>query len=1427
MDVIGCIIIAVIVEKRSEIMRFLTKGTLPYKLLPLVLCLSLLVVPVQGYAAAPVFQDKVQYYNGSNIYKVENSDVNGDGKEDLLVLDLGSNKVSVLLGIGDGTFQGQKDVSVRGNPRGIAVADFNGDGNLDIVVTSANDNMISILLGSGDGNFQLFDSIAVGNWPEDVLATDLNGDGKVDIVTANHASNTLSILQGVGDGTFVAQTSLSVGIYPRSIVAADFNGDGRVDLAAANSGSNTISILLNSGTESGIAFNSISNYGTGISPLALHAADFNSDGKMDVALAANGDHSVNVFLGQGDGTFGSYSSYYLGYYPLNLTLGDFDGDELLDIAGGVQDGNLAILFGNRDGTFQSVWSYPYGSFTARLTSGNFNGDNKADIATANTNKILVMNSVLELTAPTNITLSSAQIVENNAVGLAVGTLSATDSNKGESFTYSLVSGSGDSDNSSFEISGNTLLASASFDYEEQSSYSIRIRVTDSAGLAFEKSFTIVVGDENEAPIDITLSGSSISENAAAGTTVGVLSAKDPDAGESFTYTLVSGAGSTDNSSFQIVNDQLLTYAVFDYEAKNSYEIRVRVTDNGTPALSYEKTFTITVTDVNEAPTDLILSSTTIDENEPIGTTIGFFSALDKDKDETLTYELVSGAGDTDNASFMLDEAELKLNTGLNYKTQSSYSIRASVKDSAGHTLEQEFIISINDVNEAPVGELHIQSEAEIIGTRNITLQLTASDPDGDALDMRFSNDSVTWGAWEPFAAAKAWTLSAPDGDKTVYMQLRDEQGLISTTYEASIKLDTTAPTGTIVIQNGDDLSRHKQIVLTVKTEDAGGIGGVQARFSNDQTNWSEWEAAQSSSYSKDWMLKDGKGTKSVYMQLKDAIDNTSMSLSDTIDYKSLPKLSDVTLSVDNADIVMLSGADFQYSNEDGSALQSIIFITLPDSGTLKLDGTAVIAGQSVDMTDISKLTYTPRSGWKGTTTLEWNGSDGEVDAESSAHITFTVTGSTGSGSSSGSGSTPVQPSTKNVTIIINGIAYEQFATASTTTASNNRTQTTITLDDNKLLAILKTIPNLSTITIPFLEEIDQVSLKLSGSIAANLNLQGITVQLETATASYSIPGRELDGLSSKFGEVSELKDFTINFTITSLSPDSPEAAFQKKKDGNIVFVSPAIDFQLTASYNGKTVEIKQFNGYVERRIAIPAGILLDKITTGVVVKSDGTLAHVPTKIVEQNGHYYAVINSLRNSIYSVIYNDKSFIDVAGHWSKDIVEEMGARLIVGGVDDTHFEPNTAITRAEFTAIIVRALGLREANQSAAFTDVLANGWYYTSVAIAQQYGLIQGYSGSEFGPNQSITRQEAMVIVQRALKLAGLELDLSKEDIDAQLLGFKDSSSVAEWAKAAAALSIKLGIIEGSAELASPERSITRAETAVIMNRMLAAADLIK
>ena len=204
------------------------------------------------------------------------------------------------------------------------------------------------------------------------------------------------------------------------------------------------------------------------------------------------------------------------------------------------------------------------------------------------------------TAPTNITLSTATVNENNVAGAGIINLTATDANIGEAFTYTLVAGTGDTDNASFTINGSSLRAVAAFDFETKTSYSFRLKVTDKGGLSFEKEFTISVINVNEAPTALALSNTSVLENGASGTTVGTLAGTDADAGDTHTYALVTGTGANDNASFTIVGNSIRTAAVFDFETKSSYSVRVRVTDAG--GLSFEKAFTITVTDVNEAPT---------------------------------------------------------------------------------------------------------------------------------------------------------------------------------------------------------------------------------------------------------------------------------------------------------------------------------------------------------------------------------------------------------------------------------------------------------------------------------------------------------------------------------------------------------------------------------------------------------------------------------------------------------------------------------------------------------------------------------------------------------------------------------------------------------------------------------------------------------
>ena len=152
--------------------------------------------------------------------------------------------------------------------------------------------------------------------------------------------------------------------------------------------------------------------------------------------------------------------------------------------------------------------------------------------------------------------------------------------------------------------------------------SFKFKANDGEFDSNEGVVNITITQLNDAPTALALSSTSISENSTIGTAVGTLSNTDPDSGN-ITYSLVSGSGDTDNASFTVDGTSLKTAVSLDYETKNSYSIRLNVNDGND---FYAKSFTITVTDVNESPTDLALSSTSIAENSATGTEVGTLSA---------------------------------------------------------------------------------------------------------------------------------------------------------------------------------------------------------------------------------------------------------------------------------------------------------------------------------------------------------------------------------------------------------------------------------------------------------------------------------------------------------------------------------------------------------------------------------------------------------------------------------------------------------------------------------------------------------------------------------------------------------------------------------------------------------------------------------
>ena len=201
--------------------------------------------------------------------------------------------------------------------------------------------------------------------------------------------------------------------------------------------------------------------------------------------------------------------------------------------------------------------------------------------------------------PTNIMPSSTNVAEILPVGTKVGHFTTQDPDAGNTFTYTLVAGTGDGDNGSFSISGSNLLTAAIFNYEVKSNYSIRVQSADQGGLFTQKVFAINVSNVNETPTNILLSSTNIAENLPAGTKVGHFTTQDPDFNSTFTYTLVAGTGSGDNGSFSISGSNLLSAAIFNYEIKSNYSLRVQSTDQG--SLSTQKVFAINVTNIDEPP----------------------------------------------------------------------------------------------------------------------------------------------------------------------------------------------------------------------------------------------------------------------------------------------------------------------------------------------------------------------------------------------------------------------------------------------------------------------------------------------------------------------------------------------------------------------------------------------------------------------------------------------------------------------------------------------------------------------------------------------------------------------------------------------------------------------------------------------------------
>jgi phosphodiesterase/alkaline phosphatase D-like protein len=450
---------------------------------------------------------------------------------------------------------------------------------------------------------------------------------------------------------------------------------------------------------------------------------------------------------------------------------------------------------------------------------------------------------------------------------------------------------------------------------------------------------------------------------------------------------------------------------------------------------------------------------------------------------------------------------------------------------------------------------------------------------------------------------------------------------------------------------------------------------------------------------------------------------------------------------------------------------------------------------------------------KGTVKLTFDFSQGTDSV-----LSITVSDSTPSASF---GETPP------VNVIVNGEG--QDAGSVSTTEQDGKTETTVTVDNGKLQQILDAKGNNASVVIPVTTGSSVSSVVMNGQMMSALQSSQATLQVQTTTSTYTLPsdGLDLDEVARQLGENVPRDDVKVNITISEPPAETVQVVEDVASEGNFAIMVPAVEFKVECSYGDQTVEVKKFNAYVERTIAIPDGVDPYKITTAVVVRPDKTTYHVPTKITVIDGKYYAVINSLTNSTYTVIWHPVAYEDMEDHWAKEAVNDMGSRMIVTGVDEKNYAPDKPITRADFVADVVRALGLNPGEGENPYADVLDTDWYCAYVKTAVAYGLLTGGGTAPFAANETVSREEAMTMIKRAMEIAEMEITLNEDEVQALLQAYGDGASVSDMGKESVAACLKAEVtfdLTGGNLL--PEAPVKRAEAAVILRLLLQKAELI-
>jgi Ca2+-binding RTX toxin-like protein len=581
---------------------------------------------------------------GAQPRSVISADINRDGKIDLVVANQ-TGGVSILYNNGAGGFSVPNLIGTgRTGASAVEVFDFNSDGVLDIVATDSDrDNpltssvgKVSVLLGNSNGGFSAPQILSSGPWLKSAaVGGDFNGDGKSDLVVTSFDGNAISIFNGGSNGVFSAGTSFAVGVQPLSVAVGNFNGDNKSDLAVVNLGSSNVSVILGGSTTT-------VNLAVGVNPTSVAINDFDGDGHSDLVVTNFTSNNVSILFGNGVGNFGRSKTLNTGagIGSYSVKTGDFNGDGKFDLAiAKFYSNEISILLGSGDGNFSTPTIFSLGAARAPFTD---------------------LGELLKRLTP---------------------------------ITVGDFNGDGKSD-----------LAVANFD---NNNVSVLLNVSPSTSIAITNTLpspinTVPTAQTVNEDTQVAITGISVNDLDG-----NLVSTKLTVANGTLNVDIAGGAtltGANNSSALTVSGTQSqinTALGTLKYQGNLNFNgadtLTVLSTDSSATPLTDTDTVSLTISPVNDAPTDINLSATNVNENVPINTAIGTFATIDLDNNSGFTYSFVVGAGDNDNNSFSINGDRLVINDSPDFESRSTYSVRVRSTDAGGLFFDKVSVITVNDL----------------------------------------------------------------------------------------------------------------------------------------------------------------------------------------------------------------------------------------------------------------------------------------------------------------------------------------------------------------------------------------------------------------------------------------------------------------------------------------------------------------------------------------------------------------------------------------------------------------------------------------------------------------------------------------------------------------------------------------------------------